>query len=157
MNLRFQGNKKLPKWINPWPYSMSLITDDLPNPLLCYSFWSKLGTYMTKLDPDQTKIHLIGNNVTGNKKGEKLMKFLSKAMKPSKVKVESPLEFGQAGEWIMKLCMSQHWVCLSQIQISSLKLRLALVSITLQHLYFDRLMEPFFITWYNNRDFKNMA
>lgn len=61
---------------------------------------------MTKLDPDQTKIHLIGNNVTGNKKGEKLMKFLSKAMKPSKVKVESPLEFGQAGEWIMKLCMN---------------------------------------------------
>ena len=53
---------------------------------------------MTKLDPDQTKIHIIGNNVTGNKKGEKLMKFLSKAMQPSKVKVESPLELGQAGE-----------------------------------------------------------
>ena len=58
---------------------------------------------MTKLDPDQTKIHLIGNNVTGNKKGEKLMKFLSKSMQPSKVKVESPLELGQAGEWIKKM------------------------------------------------------
>lgn len=54
---------------------------------------------MTKLDPDQTKIHLIGNNVTGNKKGESLMKFLSKTMQPSKVTVESPLELGQAGGW----------------------------------------------------------
>ena len=53
---------------------------------------------MSKIDPDQTKIHFIGNNVTGNKKGESLMKFLSKAMRPSKVKVESPLELGQAGE-----------------------------------------------------------
>ena len=52
---------------------------------------------MSKIDPEQTKIHFIGNNVTGNKKGEKLMKFLSKAMRPSKVKVESPLELGQAG------------------------------------------------------------
>lgn len=67
------------------------------------SFWSNLGTYMTKLDPDQTKIHIIGNNVTGNKKGEKLLKFLSKAMQPSKVKVESPLEFGQAGREMLAL------------------------------------------------------
>ena len=84
--------------INP-DHIPSHLTDDLPNlGPLCYSFWSRLGTYMTKLDPDQTKIHLIGNNVTGNKKGEKLMKFLSKAMQPSKVKVEAPLELGQAGE-----------------------------------------------------------
>ena len=68
------------------------------NILFLYSFWITLGTLMTKLDPDQTKIHLVGNNVTGNKKGEKLMKFLSKSMQPSKVKVESPLELGQAGE-----------------------------------------------------------
>lgn len=53
---------------------------------------------MSKIDPDQTKIHFIGNNVTGNAKGENLMKFLSKAMRPSKVKVESPLELGKAGE-----------------------------------------------------------
>ncbi|KAL9988497.1 hypothetical protein ACROYT_G002951 [Oculina patagonica] len=67
------------------------------------SFWKNLGTYMTKLDPDQTKIHIIGNNVTGNKKGESLMKFLSKAMRPSKVKVESPLELGQAGREMLAL------------------------------------------------------
>lgn len=67
------------------------------------SFWTKLGTYMTKLDPDQTKIHLIGNNVTGNKKGENLMKFLSKAIHPSKVTVESPLELGQAGREMLAL------------------------------------------------------
>jgi len=67
------------------------------------SFWITLGTLMTKLDPDQTKIHLIGNNVTGNKKGEKLMKFLSKSMQPSKVKVESPLELGQAGREMLAL------------------------------------------------------
>ena len=35
--------------------------------------------------------------------------------------------------------------------------RLALVAITLQHLYFDRLIDPFFITWYNNNGIKNMA
>ena len=52
---------------------------------------------MSKLDPEHTKIHIIGNNVTGNEKGEILLKFLSKEMQPSKVKVESPLEFGQAG------------------------------------------------------------
>lgn len=67
------------------------------------SFWIKLGTLMTKLDPDQTTIHFIGNNVTGNKKGEKLMKFLSKAMHPSKVKVESPLELGKAGREMLAL------------------------------------------------------
>lgn len=74
--------------VNPFPHSCS--------------FWTKLGTYMTKLDPDQTKIHLIGNNVTGNKKGENLMKFLSKAINPSKVTVESPLELGQAGKGVMQ-------------------------------------------------------
>lgn len=58
---------------------------------------------MSKLDPECTKIHIIGNNVTGNEKGEKLLKFLSKEMQPSKVKVESPLEFGQAGEWLFRL------------------------------------------------------
>ena len=58
---------------------------------------------MSKLDPEHTKIHIIGNNVTGNEKGEKLLKFLSKEMQPSKVKVESPLEFGQAGEWLFRL------------------------------------------------------
>lgn len=67
------------------------------------SFWKNLGTYMSKIDPDQAKIHFIGNNVTGNKKGEKLMKFLSKAMGPSKVKVESPLELGQAGREMLAL------------------------------------------------------
>ncbi|KAJ7372373.1 hypothetical protein OS493_019822 [Desmophyllum pertusum] len=67
------------------------------------SFWNTLGTYMTKLDIDQTKIHIIGNNVTGNKKGESLMNFLSKAMRPSKVKVESPLELGQAGREMLAL------------------------------------------------------
>lgn len=67
------------------------------------SFWSSLGTHMSKLGPDQTKIHIIGNNVTGNKKGEKLLKFLSKEMQPSKVKVESPLEFGQAGKEMLAL------------------------------------------------------
>lgn len=67
------------------------------------SFWITLGTCMTKLDPDQTKIHIVGNNVTGNKKGESLMKFLSKAMQPSKVKVESPLELGQAGREMLAL------------------------------------------------------
>ena len=71
-----------------------------------HSFWKNLGTYMSKIDPDQAKIHFIGNNVTGNKKGEKLMKFLSKAMRPSKVKVESPLELGQAGGW-WKVCHFQ--------------------------------------------------
>lgn len=71
---------------------------DLHHVALNFSFWNTLGTYMTKLDIDQTKIHIIGNNVTGNKKGESLMTFLSKAMRPSKVKVESPLELGQAGE-----------------------------------------------------------
>ena len=52
---------------------------------------------MTKLNPEDTIIHVIGNNVTGNKKGEKLMKFLSKSMKPSVVKVESPLELSPTG------------------------------------------------------------
>lgn len=67
------------------------------------SFWTKLGTLMTKLDSDQTTIHFIGNNVTGNKKGEQLMKFISKAMHPSKVKVESPLELGKAGREMLAL------------------------------------------------------
>lgn len=67
------------------------------------SFWSNLGTNMSKLDPEHTKIHIIGNNVTGNEKGEKLLKFLSKEMQPSKVKVESPLEFGQAGKEMLAL------------------------------------------------------
>jgi len=58
---------------------------------------------VSKIDPEQTKIHFIGNNVTGNKKGEKLMKFLSKVMRPSKVKVESPLELGQAGREMLAL------------------------------------------------------
>ena len=57
---------------------------------------------MTKLDSDQTTIHFVGNNVTGNKKGEQLMKFISKAMQPSKVKVESPLELGKAGKRILQ-------------------------------------------------------
>jgi len=57
---------------------------------------------MTKLDSDQTTIHFVGNNVTGNKKGEQLMKFISKAMHPSKVKVESPLELGKAGKRILQ-------------------------------------------------------
>lgn len=68
--------------------------------VICCSFWTRLGACMTKLNPDETKIHIIGNNVTGNKKGESLLKFLSKAMRPSKVKVESPLELGQAGQWL---------------------------------------------------------
>lgn len=66
--------------------------------VVCCSFWTGLGACMTKLNPDETKIHVIGNNVTGNKKGESLLTFLSKAMRPSKVKVESPLELGQAGQ-----------------------------------------------------------
>ena len=57
---------------------------------------------MTKLDSDQTTIHFVGSNVTGNKKGEQLMKFISKAMHPSKVKVESPLELGKAGKRILQ-------------------------------------------------------
>ena len=68
--------------------------------VICCSFWTRLGACMTKLNPDETKIHIIGNNVTGNKKGESLLTFLSKAMRPSKVKVESPLELGQAGQWL---------------------------------------------------------
>lgn len=67
------------------------------------SFWTGLGACMTKLNPDETKIHIIGNNVTGNKKGESLLTFLSKAMRPSKVKVESPLELGQAGREMLAL------------------------------------------------------
>ena len=35
-------------------------------------FWRTLGTYMTKLNPEDTKIHLIGNNVAGNKQGVKV-------------------------------------------------------------------------------------
>lgn len=70
--------------------------------VVCCSFWTGLGACMTKLNPDETKIHIIGNNVTGNKKGESLLTFLSKAMRPSKVKVESPLELGQAGQWLWR-------------------------------------------------------
>ena len=70
--------------------------------VVCCSFWTGLGACMTKLNPDETKIHIIGNNVTGNKKGESMLTFLSKAMRPSKVKVESPLELGQAGQWLWR-------------------------------------------------------
>ncbi|XP_048587457.1 NMDA receptor synaptonuclear signaling and neuronal migration factor isoform X2 [Nematostella vectensis] len=68
------------------------------------SFWKTLGTMMTKLYPrDDVTIHVIGNNVAGNKQGEKLLKFISKFMLPSQVSVESPLEMSAAGKEMINL------------------------------------------------------
>ena len=39
--------------------------------LIC-SFWKTVGRHMSKLDAENCKIHIIGNNVAGNTKGEKV-------------------------------------------------------------------------------------
>ncbi|KAK3747845.1 hypothetical protein QZH41_015990, partial [Actinostola sp. cb2023] len=70
-------------------------------------FWKTLGTKMSKLDYQNTTVHIIGCNVAGNKQGEKLLKFLSKFMRPSIVKVDSPLEVSAAGQYLNYIPWSQ--------------------------------------------------
>ena len=60
-------------------------------------FFKDLGGHISKKDPDDTKLHFIGCNVTGNKNGELLLQNVQKAMHPARVLVESPLEISQKG------------------------------------------------------------
>ena len=66
-------------------------------------FFKKLSNCMSKLDANDAKIQILGNNNVGKKaaaKHEKLIVSISKLMKPNKVIVESPTEFMIEG-WSM--------------------------------------------------------
>ncbi len=46
-------------------------------------FIKGLGTYMSKIDPEDSKIHVIGNNILGNRNGMKLFEEVVKTVKPN--------------------------------------------------------------------------
>ena len=39
---------------------------------LVFSFWKKLGTFMSKVSKDQSVVHFMESNVGGNKQGEEV-------------------------------------------------------------------------------------
>ena len=60
-------------------------------------FIKALGTFISKKDPLDAKIHFIGSNVLGNKQGVNLLHNIQRFMHPARVSVESPFEFSQSG------------------------------------------------------------
>ena len=60
-------------------------------------FLKELGILISKKDPLDAKVHIIGNNILGNKKGVQLLEDIRDAMKPCRVTVESPFEMSLDG------------------------------------------------------------
>ena len=65
-------------------------------------FVTELGTYISKIDPEDACIHFIGNNILGSKKGVKLLKDLTENIKPSRVAIESPPEMSTSGKEMLE-------------------------------------------------------
>eukprot|EP00794_Sanderia_malayensis_P012127 gene12127-13379_t len=60
-------------------------------------FIKQLGAFMSKIEPVDAKIHVIGNNVLGNKKGCKLFEAVTEILKPNQCSIESPFEISANG------------------------------------------------------------
>lgn len=60
-------------------------------------FLRQLGDFISKKDPSDAKVHFIGNNVLGNKRGVKLLRNIKECMHPARVSVESPFEMSESG------------------------------------------------------------
>ncbi|XP_036070378.1 NMDA receptor synaptonuclear signaling and neuronal migration factor isoform X4 [Oryzias melastigma] len=60
-------------------------------------FWRRLSRFMSKVNPEPNKIHIMGCYVLGNPNGEKLFQKLKNLMRPYSVEFESPLELSAQG------------------------------------------------------------
>ena len=60
-------------------------------------FLKELGNLISKKDPSDAKVHFIGSNVLGNKRGVTLLQNIQKYMHPARVSVESPYEISESG------------------------------------------------------------
>ncbi|XP_071821766.1 NMDA receptor synaptonuclear signaling and neuronal migration factor-like [Apostichopus japonicus] len=61
-------------------------------------FWESVGRRMSKVSYQDSIIHVMGNNVMGNEKGQLLFDSLETIMMPSVVKFKAPLELSEEGQ-----------------------------------------------------------
>ncbi|XP_064649631.1 uncharacterized protein LOC135501439 isoform X2 [Lineus longissimus] len=66
------------------------------------SFFNKLGGCMSKLNPAQTVIYVLGCFFLGNKQGYKVFEELHKTMLPNSVRFESPPELSVEGREVVQ-------------------------------------------------------
>ncbi|XP_078811913.1 NMDA receptor synaptonuclear signaling and neuronal migration factor isoform X5 [Oryzias latipes] len=66
-------------------------------------FWRRLSRFMSKLNPEPNKIHIMGCYVLGNPNGEKLFQKLKNLMRPYSVEFESPLELSAQGKEMIEM------------------------------------------------------
>ncbi|XP_071948911.1 NMDA receptor synaptonuclear signaling and neuronal migration factor-like [Antedon mediterranea] len=58
-------------------------------------FWTSVGDMMSKVNPDNTIVHVMGSNILGSENGQQLFDDISTLMKPNKVTFKSPLELSE--------------------------------------------------------------
>uniref|UniRef100_A0A3B3E1J2 NMDA receptor synaptonuclear signaling and neuronal migration factor a n=1 Tax=Oryzias melastigma TaxID=30732 RepID=A0A3B3E1J2_ORYME len=66
-------------------------------------FWRRLSRFMSKVNPEPNKIHIMGCYVLGNPNGEKLFQKLKNLMRPYSVEFESPLELSAQGKEMIEM------------------------------------------------------
>ncbi|XP_071511220.1 NMDA receptor synaptonuclear signaling and neuronal migration factor-like [Diadema antillarum] len=64
-------------------------------------FWKEVGKMMSRINPEDTVIHIMGCNILGSESGLQMFDYLEDIMRPNIVRFESPLELtGEGAEMI---------------------------------------------------------